>query len=213
MQKQSSLMGKQSSRKATLMNRIFAVVASIVLGCSLFSLGGCQTDQSKEADFSNAGEVAKLATFECTYHSVAKIERESDKAWFIDLQNGKQEWFEYDATVDFGIDASRVDISKPNDDGEVTIAIPQGQVLATPNIKADSMSDPLDANGFFASITDDERKTALTKAQQDTFERACSDDAMIAAARERAKTLLEQYVKNVGENLGRAYRVKLVDAE
>ena len=95
----------------------------------------------------------------------------------------------------------------------MTITIPQAQVLAEPNIKADSMSDSLDANGFFASVTDDERKTALTKAQQDTFERACADDTMIAAARDRAKTLLEQYVKNVGDQLEQTYAVKWVDAE
>lgn len=194
------------------MNKILTAAASVGL-CCLFVLGGCQVGQSKEADFSNAGEVAKLATFECTYHSVAKIERASDKAWFIDLQNGKQEWFEYDATVDFGIDASKVEVSKPNENGEVTISIPQGQVLAEPNIKADSVSDPLDANGFFASVTDDERKEALTKAQQDTLERACADDTMIAAARNRAKTLLEQYVKNAGESMGKSYSVKWVDAE
>lgn len=139
------------------MNKIRAIAAIIILGCLAFALNGCQ-GQQKDADFSNASEVAKLATFECTYHNVAKIERESDKAWFIDLQNGKQEWFEYDATVDFGIDASKVHIDEPDENGVVAITIPQGQVLTEPNIKADSVSDPLDANGFFASVTDDERK-------------------------------------------------------
>lgn len=194
------------------MNKIRAIAAIILLGCLAFSLNGCQ-GQQKDADFSNAGEVAKLATFECTYHNVAKIERESDKAWFIDLQNGKQEWFEYDATVDFGIDASKVHIDEPDENGVVAITIPQGQVLTEPNIKADSISNPLDANGFFASVSDDDRKEAISKAQQDTLDRAHADDTMIASARNRAKTLLEQYVKNIGNSLDESYTVKWIDAE
>ncbi len=194
------------------MKKTSAIAVIAILGCLAFSLSGCQWQQ-KEADFSNANEVAKLATFECTYHNVAKIERESDKAWFIDLQNGKQEWFEYDATVDFGIDASKVHIDESDENGVVAITIPQGQVLTEPNIKADSVSDPLDANGFFASVTDDERKEALSKAQQDTLDRAHADDTMIASARNRAKTLLEQYVKNIGNSLDESYTVKWIDAE
>ena len=191
------------------MKKTSAIAVIAILGCLAFSLSGCQWQQ-KEADFSNASEVAKLATFEC---NVAKIERESDKAWFIDLQNGKQEWFEYDATVDFGIDASKVHIDEPDENGVVAITIPQGQVLTEPNIKADSVSDPLDANGFFASVTDDERKEALSKAQQDTLDRAHADDTMIASARNRAKTLLEQYVKNIGNSLDESYTVKWIDVE
>ncbi len=50
-------------------------------------------------------------------------------------------------------------------------------------------------------------------AKLETYERACVDDTMPAAARDRAKVLLEQYVKNVGANLGETYTVKWADAE
>ena len=177
-------------------------------------LGGCQTEQpKKEADFSNARDIAKLATFECTYHNVAKIEKDSSKFFLFDMPDWKQEWFEYSATVDFGIDASAVEISKPNESGTVTITLPQAQVLGEPNIKAETMSDYIDNNGWFTKVTADERKEALTLAQLETYERACADDTMLAAARDRAKVLLEQYVKNVGANLNEAYTVKWVDAE
>ena len=192
--------------------RTAAIAFVVCLAIGL--LGGCQAEQpKKEADFSNARDIAKLATFECTYHNVAKIEKNSSRFLFIDIPDWKQEWFEYSATVDFGIDASAVEISKPDEGGTVTITLPQAQVLGEPNIKAETMSDPIDNNGWFIKVTADERKEALTLAQLETYERACADDTMLAAARDRAKVLLEQYVKNVGANLGEAYTVKWADAE
>ncbi len=213
---------KSLSRKVIPMNRTHTIAragirtAAITLAACLAIglLGGCRAEQpKKEADFSNARDIAKLATFECTYHNVARIEKDSSKFFFIEMPDWKQEWFEYSATVDFGIDASVVEISKPNESGTVTITLPQAQVLGEPNIKAETMSERLDHNGWFAKVTDTERKEALTLAQLETYERACADDTMLAAARDRAKVLLEQYVKNVGANLGETYTVKWADAE
>ena len=115
--------------------------------------------------------------------------------------------------MNFGIDASLVDISSPDSDGNVVVTIPRAEVLTEPNVKAETMSDPISNNGWRGQVTDEERKEALKLAQQETFERAQSDDAMLAAARERAKVLLEQYVKNVGDGIGKTYNVKFVDAE
>ena len=44
-------------------------------------------------------------------------------------------------------------------------------------------------------------------------ENAESDDTLKAQARERAKDLLEEYVQNVGEELGQSYTVRWEDAE
>lgn len=185
----------------------------LVTAClALAMLCACAANEPKEPDFSNAQSVAKLATFECTYHNVAKIERDSDRWLVFDLPNWKREWFEYSATVDFGINADLVQISNPDENGAVTVTIPQAQVLGAPNIKAETMSDPIDDTGWFAKVTDEERKEALSLAQQETLDRACADDTMLAAARDRAKVLLEQYVKNVGTNLGQEYHVNWVDA-
>lgn len=190
-----------------------AIYLALAATClALATLCACAANEPKEPDFSNAQNIAKLATFECTYHNVAKIERDSDRWLVFDLPNWKREWFEYSATVDFGINADLVQISNPDENGAVTVAIPQAQVLGTPNIKAETMSDPIDDTGWFAKVTDEERKEALSLAQQETLDRACADDTMLAAARDRAKVLLEQYVRNVGANLGQEYHVTWVDA-
>lgn len=193
------------------MNKIRCGALAVLLGCMLFSLSGCEPERTKTADFSNAQEVASLATFECTYHNVVRIERDPDWPFFD--WGRKQEWFEYNVVVSFGIDASKVAISAPNKNGEVTISIPKGQVLKDPKISSESMSDPVDDNGPMTEVTDEERKKALSKAQQETLERACSDDSMIAAARDSAKTLLEAYVKDVGKTIGEDYKVNWIDVE
>lgn len=152
------------------MNKIRCGALAVLLGCMLFSLSGCEPERTKTADFSNAQEVASLVTFECTYHNVVRIERDPDWPFFD--WGRKQEWFEYNVVVSFGIDASKVAISAPNKNGEVTISIPKGQVLKDPKISPESMSDPVDDNGPMTEVTDEERKKALSKAQQETLGRA-----------------------------------------
>ena len=43
--------------------------------------------------------------------------------------------------------------------------------------------------------------------------KAEKDNEMLIRAKERAKTLLEEYIKNVGESIGEDYTVEWKDAE
>lgn len=192
------------------MNSRPAIIAALAAVCCVLGLlTGCQAQA--DSDFSGAREVAQLATYECTYHSVARIERGAD----VPILNigKKQEWFEYDATVEYGIDASKVAVGKPDESGNVTVSIPQAQVLGAPNIDADSISNPVDANGLLTNVSNVERRAALSQAQKETEEKARNDDAMLASARKRAKTLLEEYVVNVGKVLGEKYTVTWQDVD
>ena len=44
-------------------------------------------------------------------------------------------------------------------------------------------------------------------------EKAEKDKEMLIRAKERAKTLLEEYIKNVGESIGEEYTVEWEDAK
>lgn len=181
---------------------------------SLFSLIGCQ-ETEKDVDFSNAQYIAELASLECSYHNVARFERASDN-WLpfnIGEIGKKQMWFEYSGIVRFGVDAAKVKVSEPDADGVVTIAIPQAQVLGNLDVDIESMSDPVTSNGWFTDLTTDEKNRAFSEAQAKMLETASGDDALLYQARERAKTLLEQYVKNAGDAVGKTYSVVWEDAE
>ena len=77
----------------------------------------------------------------------------------------------------------------------------------------DSMSEPLTDTGLFTKITKEEETTALAEAQKNMEETARQNQALLNQAKERAKNLIEGYVKNVGEQTGRKYTVKWIEAE
>ena len=57
------------------------------------------------------------------------------------------------------------------------------------------------------------KNQALQDAQNNLLETAKNDTTSKAQATERAKSLLEQYVKNTGEAIGKSYTVKWAQAE
>lgn len=75
-----------------------------------------------------------------------------------------------------------------------------------------SMGEPLTDTGFFTKITKEEETAALAEAQKNMEETARSNSALLAQAKERAKNVIEGYVKNVGEQLGEEYTVEWTEA-
>lgn len=194
-----------------LIKKTSALVLSVCLGC--FALTGC-TQAEAEPDFSNVKEVAKLSSLECYYHNVVKYSRESDGYLFNLIDNQRNLWFEYDGIVEMGLDVEKVSISNPDANGVVTITIPEVEILGHPDIDTDSMTDPIEINGWqwFNHVSADEKKQAITDAQNNLLELAQNDIGAHAQATERAKDILEQYVKNVGEAIGKTYTVKWAQA-
>ena len=62
-------------------------------------------------------------------------------------------------------------------------------------------------------ITKEEETAALAEAQNNMEETAQENTALLVQAKERAKNLIEGYVKNVGEQIGEEYTVEWVEAE
>ena len=171
----------------------------LALSVSICSLTGCG-EKKKEADFSGIASVCELATLKCYYHNVAKAETEAS-GLFKWLGTGyKKIWTEYSGIVELGIDVNRVSVSKPDSRGVVKISIPDAEIL---NVDLDeaSMGEPLTDTGFFTKIT-----------KENMEETARSNSALLAQAKERAKNVIEGYVKNVGEQLGEKYTVEWTEA-
>ena len=158
--------------------------------------------------------MAKLSTLECYYHNVAKFHKDADGWLFgwVDIGE-KNMWFEYDGIVQMGIDVEKVSISSPDANGVVAITIPEVEILGHPDIDPESMTDPIEINGLLTTISADEKTQILEDAQSNLVETANNDTVAKAQATERAKNLLEQYVKNVGEAIGKSYTVKWIQAE
>lgn len=192
--------------------RINKIVAMLLISCvSMSCLVGC-SNKKKEADFSGINSVCELATLKCYYHNVAKAETEAS-GLFKWLGTGyKKIWTEYSGIVELGIDVNKVSISEPDANGVVKITIPDAEILNI-DLDEESMCEPLTDTGFLTQITKEEETSALAGAQEDMEKTAQENSALLNQAKERAKNIIEGYVKNVGEELGVDYTVKWVDFE
>lgn len=185
-----------------------------LLVISMLCLIGCadKKEEKKEADFSAIQSVCELATLKCYYHNVAKSETEAS-GLFKWLGTGyKKIWTEYSGIVELGVDVSKVSVSKPSKDGVVKVTIPDAEILSV-DLDEDSMGEPLTDTGFMTKITKEEETEALAEAQNHMEETANENGNLLNQAKERAKSLIEGYVKNVGEQIGKEYTVEWVDAK
>ncbi len=191
------------------LNRVAKMLLVSVI--SVCCLAGCFSEK-KEADFSGINSVCELATLKCYYHNVAKAETEAS-GLFKGLGTGyKKIWTEYSGIVELGIDVNKVSITKPDDKGVVKVTIPDAEILNV-DLDEDSMSEPLTDTGFLTKITKEEETAALAEAQNNMEETAQANSALLVQAKERAKNLIEGYVRNVGEQIGKEYMVEWVDVE
>ncbi len=184
----------------------------LIVVTGVLCLTGCGKE-TKTADFSGVTSVCELATLKCYYHNVAKAETEASGMFAKWLKTGyKKIWTEYSGIIEYGIDISQVTVSEPDKDGVVTVTIPDAQVLNV-DVDEDSLGAPLTDTGFLTSITTEEKTITLAGAQEAMEQQAKENTEMLAQAKARAKTLIEEYIKNVGEGIGEECTVEWKDAE
>lgn len=190
-------------------SKTIRVMASVLLAASVCPLVGCNAQQEDKNELSNVRYIANLTTMECYYHNVAKYEEDASGYIFgIGNIGEKRFWFEYDATVNMGIDADKVKVSKPDENGIITITMPPVEVQGKPDIIESSMTTPVTETGWFTSITQEDRTKALAEAQEDVLEKADGDKELKQLAKERAKQILKKYVTSIGKKTGKTYQVE-----
>ncbi|MFR2881369.1 MAG: DUF4230 domain-containing protein [Lachnospiraceae bacterium] len=184
----------------------------LLVGTVVLCLTGCGKE-TQTADFSGVTSVCELATLKCYYHNVAKAETEASGIFAKWLKTGyKKIWTEYSGIIEYGIDISQVTVSEPDKNGVVTVTMPDAQVLNV-DVDEDSLGTPLTDTGFLTSVTTEEKTTTLAGAQEAMEQQAKENTEVLSQAKARAKTLIEEYIKNVGESIGEEYTVEWKDAE
>lgn len=195
-------------------SKTIRVMASVLLAMSVCPLVGCNAQQEDKNELSNVRYIANLTTMECYYHNVAKYEEDASGYIFGIGDIGKKKfWFEYDATVNMGIDADKVKVSKPDENGIVTITMPPVEVQGKPDIIESSMTTPLTETGWFTSITQEDRTKALAEAQDEVLKKADGDKELKQLAKERAKQILQKYVTGIGKKTGKTYQVEFKETD
>lgn len=186
------------------MKKVLSIVLMAVMCCMCMS---CEKKETKDVEprVSQMKAICELSVMDCYYHNVAKY-FEEDASRVLFWQKDKKFWVEYSGVVRVGIDASQVQIQVKENNVEITM--PKAKVLSC---TVDSAS--LTENSFFvdpdsAKVGADDQKKAYEDAQKEMETEASSDSALLASAQQRAENLLEEYVKNVGDAVGKKYTIQ-----
>lgn len=177
-------------RKATF----FLLICIVIL-----PLHGCKKSENQ---FKSINSICEYATLECYYHNVAKFE-DPGKVFIVTFGN-KKAWIEYSGTVKLGIDARRISVSV--DGQNVTVTMPHAKVLST-YLDIDSINEAWIENGLFASIVAEDRTKAVAEAQSNMEMSASQDANLLMQSENRAKSMIEKYIMNVGKLSNKDYQV------
>ena len=186
------------------------IVAALLLCAELFITTSCGTSQElldTKPNLDQMRAICELSVSECYYHNVAKF-FEEDAGGILWWQKDKRFWIEYGATVTLGIDVSLVTMDMNGN--KITITLPEAKVLDC-IVNDDELYEEsyvVDKNSVKVKAEDEIE--AFDAAQKKLAESVSTDTTLLHEAQERAKALLINYIKNIGEATGKDYSIRWV---
>ena len=187
-------------------NMLISVVLLTLFGIALLFHFLLKPDNSKNEEYwFNIEMVEELTTAKCKYHVVTIHEKEGS---FLGLED-QYAWFEYDVEVNAGINMDQVKIEEPTKDGVVKIHLPPSTIQSTNEIKG-SKKNPVRDLGLLAELTVEKEDSIIRKATE-KLKNEKQMKEVLRAARDNAKNVLEQYVKEIGKQMGKTYKVEWVE--
>lgn len=189
------------------MKKIIILFMTCILTITCTACSSKKEEINIEPQISQMKSICELAVMECYYHNVAKY-TEEDAAGILWWKKDKHFWIEYSGVVKLGIDVSLVSIEV--EDSKITITLPEAEVQGC-KVDSSSLTEGsyiVDKNS--ADIKAEDEILAFKEAQIQLEETASNDKALLAEARQRAQTLLEDYITNIGNAVGKEYSTKWI---
>lgn len=184
------------------MKRVFSILLVLVM---MFSLSSCDKNSGVELNIDDIHAICELATVKCYYNHVAQIDKKKDNIF----QKDRKMWIEYEGEVDIGIDVAELGIDIKGNN--VDLSIPKAKILTIkPN------KDTLTDDSYFASkdgwlfknkITIEEQEEAIKKGQSEMRKNVENNTLLFEKAENRAKELIENYIKKLGNLIGKEYSI------
>lgn len=189
------------------MKKIFLILA-IILSLACVSCQASAPTQPEtiaiEPQETQMRNICELATFDCYYHNVAKY-YEKDAKGALWWKKDRKFWIEYSGIVTIGIDVSKVKFNISDD--KVFITLPPAEVQGC-KVDETTLTDESFVIDVDSAEVEAEHQTAAFKEAQENMEKAAaSDNVLLENARSRAKQLLEGYVNNIGNLVGKKYNI------
>ena len=183
---------------------VLAIVAMLGLFCSCGAEENVADTTQMQPELSQMKAISELATMECYYHNVAEYYKKDATGYFL-WKKDKNFWISYDGIVTLGIDTSGLGLEVKGEN--VKITIPEAKVLSSKPDPDSITDDSYYYDKKSAKASADDQTEAYKQAEEEMEKAAASDSALLAQAQQRVQFLLEDYVKNMGEVLGKEYMI------
>jgi len=184
-------------------------VILIIMVC--FSSVSCAKEIKNIApETSQMKSICELAVMECYYHNVAKY-KEENATGMLWWEKDRHFWMEYAGIVTIGVDTSLMNIEV--EDENVTITIPPAKVLGCKVDETTLTEDSFIVAKNSAKVEAEHQTEAFKSAKDKLESEAKSNFTLLAAAQQRVQKLLEDYVTNIGNSVGKTYKIKWIYLE
>ena len=187
----------------------YLCVILIIMIC--FSSVSCAKEIKNIApDTARMKSICELAVMECYYHNVAKY-KEENATGILWWEKDRHFWMEYAGVVTIGVDTSLMNIDV--EDENVTITIPPAKVLGCKVDETTLTEDSFIVAQNSAKVEAEHQTEAFKSAKDKLESEAKSNFTLLAAAQQRVQKLLEDYVNNIGNSVGKTYKIKWIYLE
>ena len=190
------------------MKKYLSVILIIIM---CFSSVSCAKEIKNIApETSQMKSICELAVMECYYHNVAKY-KEENATGMLWWEKDRHFWMEYAGIVAIGVDTSLMNIEV--EDENVTITIPPAKVLGCKVDETTLTEDSFIVAKNSAKVEAEHQTEAFKSAKDKLESEAKSNFTLLAAAQQRVQKLLEDYVTNIGNSVGKTYKIKWIYLE
>ena len=186
-------------------------LSAILIIMMCFSSVSCAKEIKNIApETSQMKSICELAVMECYYHNVAKY-KEENATGMLWWEKDRHFWMEYAGIVTIGVDTSLMNIEV--EDENVTITIPPAKVLGCKVDETTLTEDSFIVAKNSAKVEAEHQTEAFKSAKDKLESEAKSNFTLLAAAQQRVQKLLEDYVTNIGNSVGKTYKIKWIYLE
>ncbi len=187
------------------MKRILILCLAVLMLLSVFVSCGKKDDVPQVEQIRM---ISELATLKCKFNNVAKSNVDKGKGITHVFEKDREYWIEYEGYVDIGIDVELIVIEIKDD--VVTVNLPPAQIQNigvtdnTDRIEIYSKDSVINKN----TIPAEKQAEAIAEAQENMLKKVEDNKVLFIQAEEQAKSLIENYIKNIGELSDTEYTVK-----
>lgn len=176
--------------------RLWPIVLFLALMAGSFIMGAVLTHQESEpvitADLlgQQLRDIQELSTVEYHYTNMGRFENQKDfYGWKVPFTT-KSFIVAYDGVIKAGVDLSQMEVTVQ--DKTITVTLPEGKILSH-EIDENSLEVFDESKNIFNPIRIEDY-TGFTADQRASMEERATEEGLLTAASERARTLVEQFI-------------------